>query len=367
VKCFAILLGQLFIKGILRIGVDMLLKQNVGIVGYGAYVPKTRIKRQDIGSSWGLSLPPGERAVCSYDEDSITMAVEASLDAFQAVDKYGITPGNMGGIFSACSPVKSMDGLLNVILAKTIGTPSNAHLFDLGHSHNAGASSWLASIDAINSSRVNYALAVISSGETAAPGSELEPYIGAGATAFIIGKESTLATIEKTYSHAGFLIDYITNGNVIRAYHQNFVEDQGYAAFVSESVTGLLDGTNKSVADFGHVIIQAPNERVLGRIGKRIGCKENQISGQNILQSIGYLGMDSVFMSLARLLPSLSPEEDVLMVSYGSGVSTAFHLKITSKAREEQKWDNLVKDKKYIDYPTYLRYQGLIEKEKELR
>ncbi len=344
------------------------MKERIGIVGYGAYVPRTRVKREEFASTWGITVSPGERAVCSYDEDVVTMAVEASLKALETVKKHGITPRNVGAIFSAYSDTKSMNGLLNVILAKTVGVSSDTHLFDMGHSHNAGASSWLTGIDAISSGRVSHALTVMSSNEAAAPGSELEPYIGAGATAFILGKENIMSTIEEAYSYSGFFVDYVTSDNVVQVYQQNFVEDQGYATFVSRSVNGLLEKTGKSIADFGHVMIQAPNERALSRIAKKLGCKENQLSGRDILQSIGYLGMNSIFMVLAKLLPSLPPGEEVLMVSYGSGASTAFQMKMTSNVSgNNRESDDFEKNKKYVDYLTYLRYQGLIEKEKELR
>ena len=45
----------------------------VGITSYGAYVPLFRLDRQAIGGR-------GEKSICSFDEDSITMAVAAVID-----------------------------------------------------------------------------------------------------------------------------------------------------------------------------------------------------------------------------------------------------------------------------------------------
>ena len=58
----------------------------VGIVAYGAYVPRLRLSRQAVydANKWfaaGLrGLAKGERSMANWDEDSITMAVEASRD-----------------------------------------------------------------------------------------------------------------------------------------------------------------------------------------------------------------------------------------------------------------------------------------------
>src|SRR5439155_927234 len=46
-----------------------------GIVRYGSYVPYFRLSRAAMGAG------KGERAVASYDEDSVSMAVEAARDA----------------------------------------------------------------------------------------------------------------------------------------------------------------------------------------------------------------------------------------------------------------------------------------------
>lgn len=50
-----------------------------GILSYGAYVPYYRLTRKAIGGG------RGERAVASYDEDAVSMAVEASREASRAL------------------------------------------------------------------------------------------------------------------------------------------------------------------------------------------------------------------------------------------------------------------------------------------
>ena len=48
-----------------------------GIVSYGSYIPYRRLKRSAIAAVLGVPATRGERAVASFDEDSISMAVEA--------------------------------------------------------------------------------------------------------------------------------------------------------------------------------------------------------------------------------------------------------------------------------------------------
>ena len=56
-----------------------------GIVSYGAYIPFHRIQRAEIGRALGVRAADGERAVACYDEDSVTMAVEAARTCLTTV------------------------------------------------------------------------------------------------------------------------------------------------------------------------------------------------------------------------------------------------------------------------------------------
>jgi len=57
----------------------------VGILGYGAYVPRMRVRTEEISDAWrakGSAAPAVvEKSVASFDEDVVTMAVEAARQA----------------------------------------------------------------------------------------------------------------------------------------------------------------------------------------------------------------------------------------------------------------------------------------------
>jgi len=61
-----------------------------GIIGYGAYIPRNRIKVEEIAKVWGADAPSykkglmlEEKSVPSPDQDTITMSVEASKSALK--------------------------------------------------------------------------------------------------------------------------------------------------------------------------------------------------------------------------------------------------------------------------------------------
>lgn len=71
----------------------------IGITSYGAYIPRLRLDRMAIYQSMGwfapalISVAQGERSMCNYDEDSLTMAVAASMDCLIGKDKTKIDAG----------------------------------------------------------------------------------------------------------------------------------------------------------------------------------------------------------------------------------------------------------------------------------
>mgnify|MGYP000505945935 CR=1 FL=1 len=74
-----------------------------GIVGYGSYVPRFRIKAEDIANQWGADaeaykrgLLLEEKTIPGLDEDTITISVAA---ARYAVDRAGIDPQKIGACY----------------------------------------------------------------------------------------------------------------------------------------------------------------------------------------------------------------------------------------------------------------------------
>jgi len=66
----------------------------IGITSYGAHIPWYRIDRTVIYGAMGWLNPAnfsaGEKAVASYDEDSLTMAVSAAMDCLKGIDRNTI-------------------------------------------------------------------------------------------------------------------------------------------------------------------------------------------------------------------------------------------------------------------------------------
>ena len=71
--------------------------RDIGLVGYGAYVPRFRIPAKEIARVWdGVEdngVPVEAKSVPGPDEDVATMSLEA---ARHALLRAGITPSDLG-------------------------------------------------------------------------------------------------------------------------------------------------------------------------------------------------------------------------------------------------------------------------------
>ena len=121
----------------------------IGITAYGAYLPRARLQKQVIAdaNAWfdsGLrGLAKGEKTMCNWDEDAITMATEACADALgRAPDR---TPA---ALLLASTSLPFADRQNSVILAEAMHfDPANLRTLDVTCSQRAGTSALLNAVD----------------------------------------------------------------------------------------------------------------------------------------------------------------------------------------------------------------------------
>src|SRR5579859_3050815 len=101
-----------------------------GIVSFGAYLPRRRLLRAAIAEAHSWALPSlkrlgtGERSMCGWDEDAITMAVEAGRDCLlgQPADEVtGLT------LASTTAPYADLNNAMIVGAALRLSTALTAN------------------------------------------------------------------------------------------------------------------------------------------------------------------------------------------------------------------------------------------------
>ncbi len=115
-----------------------------GIASYGAYIPFHRLARAEIARAWGTPPAPGERAVASYDEDSLTMAVAAARDCLGTIDRASV-----GGLYFASTTAPYKEKQTAAAIAAVLGLPADVVTMDFSGSLRSGTNAFKAALDAV--------------------------------------------------------------------------------------------------------------------------------------------------------------------------------------------------------------------------
>src|SRR4030043_532325 len=130
-----------------------------GIVSFGAYVPRYRLKRMTIFQSMGwinpttIMLAQGEKAVANQDEDSLTIATAAALDCLGSMDRSSI-----GGAFLASTTMPYLERQNAGIMAAALNLREDLRSADFAGALKSGTSALLSALEAVGSKNANQIL-----------------------------------------------------------------------------------------------------------------------------------------------------------------------------------------------------------------
>src|SRR6266436_977601 len=228
-----------------------------GIVSYGSYIPYRRLKRAAIAAVLGVAPGRGEKAVASFDEDSVSMSTEALRDALKGAP--AVTPT---ALFFATTTPPYAEKLNAAIIGAAARLPIELRAADLTGSMRAGIGGILQAADAAKSGGGPAALAVADS-RLGAPEGRVEQQGGDGAAAFILGVDHVLAEIEASASFTREFLDTWRNPDerFAHSWEERFALTQAYGPLFEKVVTAVLEKAAIKPGDLAKVILDAPNPR----------------------------------------------------------------------------------------------------------
>jgi 3-hydroxy-3-methylglutaryl CoA synthase len=336
----------------------------IGIIAYGGYVPYNRLKFETIAAAYGKSAKDGEKAVAYCDEDSITMAVAASLAGLNKIDSK-----SLDAVFFATttSPYAEKQGATNI--AAAVDAKRNIRTCDFSGSLRANSSAMLAALDGAELGHTT----LVAIGDCRLGGADgaNEAAFGDGAAAFVFGSENVIAKKIAAYSMSVDFNDMWRSrtDNIVRNWDVRFAVTQGYEKFITESVKAVFAQTGLCAADFAKVILYAHEERHQITTATMLGFKPEQIQ-KAMYNSIGNTGCASAPLMLARALEKARPGDKLMFVSYGEGCDIIV-FEATASVRDFTPYPSLTDfiEAKSSDltYGKYLKWKSMIEFEPQKR
>lgn len=293
---------------------------SVGIHAYGGYVPRLRLARAAIASahSWfnpGLqSLGKGQRAICNWDEDTVTMAVEAARDCFA-----GQPAPALNGVYLASTTAPFQDRQNAGIVAEALSLGHELVTLDVGGSQRAGTSA-LATACKVASSGDRVLVLAAEKRRTKAA-SALELTTGDAAAAFVIADGPGVASLIGQASHAVDFVDHYRGQDETFDYvwEERWIRDEGFMKLIPEAVNRALANAQLSAADINHFCFPCAARRVAGTLAKTIGIADAAVR-DNLQGQCGEAGAAHPLVMLAHALQDSKPGEVIAVVGFGQGV-----------------------------------------------
>jgi 3-hydroxy-3-methylglutaryl CoA synthase/uncharacterized OB-fold protein len=290
----------------------------IGIKSYAAYIPRLRMDRAAIAAAHAWALPglkgiaKGERSFCDWDEDSITMSVEAARACLDPGSRQHVSSLTF---VSTTPPFADMQNA--AVIVNACGLPASAASLDAGGSLRSGVSTL---IRALRTAERGDAIVVAADDRRAKPGSAQEIQYGSGALALRLGSGEVIASLVGSASSASSFADHFRAAGERYDYHweERWVRDEGYLKIVPESVERLLKETGVRAESIDHFCLPAIVSGAAAAVAKRLKIRPEAVV-DNLAAKCGDTGAAHPLMMLALALERAAPGQKVLVVGFGSG------------------------------------------------
>ena len=323
-----------------------------GIISFGAYIPIHRLGPETRGC-----LFPFEKAVGYYDEDSLTMAVAATLDCLADQDRSAVD-----GVYFASTTAPYREKLTATTAALACDLRNDILTVDFANSVRAGTTAFRTALDTIKAgSARNLIVAASDCGRLGQPRDNFDQNNGDGAAAFLVCEGDVLATVEAFDSISNEMLDVwrIDCGKYLRSAEDRFILDEGYFKVLPSAISAFLTKRNLSLNDISKVVFNAPDRRRHTDMAKKLGFAPAQVQ-DSLFGKMGNTGAAFTPMLLVAALEEAKPGDTILAASYGNGVDILL-LKATesigkiSGRRGIRR--NLARKMVIPDYETYLGFR----------
>jgi len=346
----------------------------VGIVGYGACLPRHRIKVEEIAKVWGADAPSykkglelREKSVPAPDQDVITLSVEAARNALARAPM--VDPQEIGAIYIGSESHPYAVKPSGTTLAEAIGATPNCHVADFEFACKAGSEGMFVAHGLVKAGLIKYGMGIGADTSQGAPGDALEYSASAGAAAFIFGADNVIATIDHTHSYMTDTPDFWRREGMNYPQHAGrFTGEPAYFKHTLGATQAILQKSGMKPKDFAFAVFHQPNGKFPMRAGKMLGFSREQIEVGWLVPTLGNTYSGASPLGLSAVLDVAKPGDKIMMCSYGSGSgSDAFIYTVTERIKQVQdlapktRW-MLEHDPIYLEYGEYAKFRHKILK-----
>ena len=341
---------------------------NPGIAAFGAYIPRLRLQRSAIveANAWAngalAAHGRGERSMCNWDEDSVTMAVEAARDALTGADRSRVS-----AVHLASTTLPFTDRQNSGICAEALNLGSDVATLDITSSLRAGTTGLVNALATVRAGAPGRVLFVASEHRRSRTGTPQELLYGDGAAALVLGHEEVVARL---VAHRTTSVDFVDH---YRGQHSEFdydweerwVRDEGYLKIVPPTVAAALGNCGLEPGAIDRFLLPCSLRRVPEMVARQAGIRPEAIA-DGMQQACGDTGAAHAVLMLCRALEEAKPGERLLVAGFGQGCDAlVFEVTDAIEALDPRRGVSgaLARRSPEENYDRFLTFNGLVDKD----
>jgi 3-hydroxy-3-methylglutaryl CoA synthase len=341
---------------------------DIGILAYGAYIPRRRLARKSVAEANAWFNPAlkaqgkAERSMCNWDEDAVTMAVEAARDCLTDLPRDAIRAVQLA---STSFPFE--DRLNSGIVAQALNLGDDISSLDVGASQRAATAGLAAALQ----SSGGPTLFLASEKRRTKVGSTLEMTSGDGAAALLIGSGKLIAKFVGAHSRTVDFVDHYRGQGFAYDYvwEERWIRDEGYAKIVPATLAGLFKKTGIEAASIAHFCMPCTLGKVAASVAKKAGIPEAAVR-DNLHAVCGEAGTAHALVMLADALAAAKPGERILVVGFGQGCDALLFEATAELAKLPPRLGvrgYLARRREETNYNRFLAFNDLVKLERGMR
>ncbi|MDB5713050.1 MAG: hydroxymethylglutaryl-CoA synthase family protein [Sphingomonadales bacterium] len=344
---------------------------DIGILSFGAYIPRNRLQRQAVyaANSWfapGLrGSAKGERATANWDEDTITLAVEAARDTLTGIDR-----AQVGTVSLASTTLPFADRLNAGVVKEALVLDDATAAIDVTGSQRAATSQLIQALNAAGSADRPH-LALAAEMRKARPASEGELVYGDAAAGVLVGRGNVIARFLGSHSTTIDFVDHFrsTGAEFDYTWESRWIRDEGYTGLIGAAIKAALAKFGVEGAAIDRFVVPITLRGVAEGLAKRAGVKPEAVT-DSLGQTVGEAGVAHATLLLAAALETAAPGEKILLIGFGQGVDVLLFETTDAianlPARRGVK-GSIARGAKTDNYMRFLFHRGLLGLDRGMR
>lgn len=344
---------------------------DLGILAFGGYLPQSRLQRAEISKMHGWynpglkGLAKGERTIANWDEDAITMAVEASRDCLTGLDRSEIS-----AVFMASTSFPFDDRQNAGVVADALNLKSQLMTLDLAASQRAGSSGLSVALQAASGAEGPILFTASEQRKTKAASPQEMTY-GDGAAAVLAGTGEVIAKFIGAHTVSADFVDHFRgSGHAYDyAWEERWLRDEGYLKIVPDAIKAVLDKTGIAASDVTTFCFPVAMKRVASMLAKKAGLADEAVA-DNLQATCGEAGAAHPVIMLVHALETARPGDKILVTGFGQGCD-ALIFEVTDAieklAPRTAVSGHLARRRADTNYARFLTVNGLVTMEEGIR